>query len=215
MARELLRQVLALGVPGIAAPSANRFGRVSPTTAQHVREEFEGAVAVLDGGACEAGIESVIVDCTRGQPVLLRPGTVDRATLEQAAGQALHERDAAAPRASGTLESHYAPVAKVRLWAARDWPQAVHQAQATGLAGQMHAALALYSMVEPAGVAVPGLRWRPMPQHPREAAHELFAVLRELDAWLAQQGGGEIWVEEPPAGPQWEGVRDRLSRAAA
>ena len=215
VARELLAQTLALGVPGIAAPSANRFGRVSPTTACHVSEEFGDAVPVLEGGACEAGIESAIVDCTRGQPVLLRPGTVDRAALEHAAGQALRERDAAAPRASGTLESHYAPLAKLRLRAAGDWDQALRQVMAAWAAGRSSAALALYSTVCPDGAAVPGLLWRRMPHRPHEVAHELFAVLRELDAWLAQQGGGEIWVEEPPAGPHWEGVRDRLSRAAA
>jgi L-threonylcarbamoyladenylate synthase len=214
VARELMAQALALGVPGIAAPSANRFGRVSPTTAQHVREEFADAVPVLEGGACQAGIESAIVDCTRSQPALLRPGTVDRAALEQAAGQVLREPDADAPRASGTLESHYAPVARVRLFAAGEWESAVSQAASAGCLG-LPSALALYSTIGPAGAALAGLRWRQMPRRPQDVAHELFAVLRELDAWVAQHGGGEIWVEEPPAGPQWEGVRDRLSRAAA
>lgn len=206
MARSLLQRALALGVPGVAAPSANRFGRVSPTTAGHVHQEFGPDMAVLDGGACEAGIESAIVDCTRGRPVLLRPGTVERSALEQACGQAVGDRDAAAPRASGTLASHYAPMARVRLVAAQDLAHA----------GPGHGqALALYSKACPPQAERLGVLWRAMPSSPQAVAHELFAVLRELDDRLAHRGGGEIWVEEPPQGPEWEGVRDRLSRAAA
>ena len=108
---------------GLAGPSANRFGRVSPTTAQHVQEELGEDLLVLDGGPCMVGIESTIVDCTRGQPVLLRPGVLTRAQLEAACGQPVLDKDTPvktllktqAPRASGTLESHYAPNARVRL----------------------------------------------------------------------------------------------------
>ena len=203
MARALLQRALELGVPGVAAPSANRFGRVSPTRAEHVRDEFGPALLVLDGGACQAGIESAIVDCTRGRPVLLRPGTVDRGALEQACGQALGERDAAAPRASGTLASHYAPASRVRLVSAAHWPTPVH------------GPLALYSKACPSGAAYADVVWRAMPASPQAVAHELFAVLRDLDAALAEQCGGEIWVKEPPQGAEWDGVRDRLSRAAA
>jgi L-threonylcarbamoyladenylate synthase len=188
---------------------------VSPTKAEHVRAEFGGTVPVLDGGACEAGIESAIVDCTRAEPVLLRPGTVDRRDLERAAGMALRERDAQAPRASGTLESHYAPAAKVQLVDSRDWAHALHSRLEHRSTEASGSALALYSSVGPAGAHGVGWHWRRMPPTPGAVAHELFAVLRELDAWLDQQGGGEIWVEAPPAGPEWEGVRDRLSRAAA
>ncbi|MFM7971032.1 MAG: L-threonylcarbamoyladenylate synthase [Betaproteobacteria bacterium] len=203
VARALLQRALEMGVPGVAAPSANRFGRVSPTRAEHVYGEFGPDLLVIDGGACEAGIESAIVDCTRGRPVLLRPGTVDRGALEQACGQALGERDAAAPRASGTLASHYAPAARVRLVSAAHWPTAVP------------VPLALYSKACPGGAAYANVVWRAMPAGPQAVAHELFAVLRDLDAALAEQGGGEIWVEEPPQGAEWDGVRDRLSRAAA
>jgi len=212
VALELLGHALAVGVPGVAAPSANRFGRVSPTTAEHVREEFGDAWPVLDGGACAQGIESAIVDCTRREPALLRPGTVDRAALERALGQPLQDRGDAAPRASGTLESHYAPVAKVRLWSASDWAHALQQALAGPRSGT---ALALYSRVGPSAYGLKGLLWRQMPLRPGAVAHELFAVLREFDVGLARQGGGEIWVELPPDDPQWEGVRDRLTRAAA
>ena len=110
---------------GVAGPSANRFGRVSPTTAQHVRQEFGDGLLVLDGGPCDVGIESSIVDCTRGRPVLLRPGVLTRAQLEAACGEAVLGKDefeqqtlglvSVAPRASGTLEAHYAPNAKLRL----------------------------------------------------------------------------------------------------
>eukprot|EP00667_Euglena_gracilis_P023945 EG_transcript_27266 len=115
VATALLAAASALGVPGIAAPSANRFGRVSPTTAAHVAEEFGGAVPVLDGGACAVGIESAIVDCSRGRPVLLRPGALSRGALEVVLGEPLLDLDATAPRAPGTLPSHYAPAARVCL----------------------------------------------------------------------------------------------------
>ncbi len=100
---------LAPPMPGLAVPSANRFGRVSPTTAAHVQDEFGPALLILDGGPCAVGIESTIVDCTRGQPVLLRPGAITPAELAAVCGQAvmqpqdLADSTRAAPRASGTL----------------------------------------------------------------------------------------------------------------
>ena len=196
---------------GLAAPSANRFGRVSPSTAAHVQNEFGDALMVLDGGACEVGIESTIVDCTRGAPVLLRPGCITPAQIEAACGQALATAEQigqAAPRASGTLESHYAPRAQVRLLSAAALPQHLRE-----LAGQTDPAgggIGLWSTQEPhAGLA--GLVWREQPRDPAAAAHQLFAVLRELDAL----GVTEIWVEQVPCGAAWDGVRDRLQRAAA
>ena len=119
VAQALLTAACAHGVHGVAAPSANRFGRVSPTTAAHVVDEFAGVpddeLLVLDGGACPVGIESTIVDATRGEPVLLRPGMITAQTLSQACGLPVRERDAQAPRVSGSLVSHYAPQARVRL----------------------------------------------------------------------------------------------------
>jgi L-threonylcarbamoyladenylate synthase len=215
VARALLKSCRELGVPGVAAPSANRFGRVSPTRADHVRAEFGEAIPVLDGGACEDGIESAIVDCTRGVPVLLRPGTLSRAALEAVVGQALLDRDAAAPRASGTLASHYAPSSPVRLMRADALQDALGERVQHGLTG---GALALYSTEHP---QFPGAAdaawvvWRRMPADPITAAHDLFAGLRELDDQVRALGGGEIWVSAPPADPAWDGVRDRLSRAAA
>ncbi len=221
LAHALLVECAARGVPGVAAPSANRFGRVSPTTAAHVQEEFGGDITVLDGGACEVGIESAIVDCSRGVPVLLRPGALTREALQAAAGAELADADAAAPRASGTLEAHYAPRAKVRLMPSAALADALAiwcdaRAAAPSTAERRKSTLAVYSrtvrMPRNAGAAADlGLVVRSMPTAARAAAFELFAALREFDAL----GVGLIWVEQPPPGSDWDGVRDRLQRAAA
>ncbi len=201
VARALLAEAKALGVHGVAAPSANRFGRVSPTRAAHVESEFEGQVWVLDGGDCAVGIESSIVDCSRAHPVLLRPGVLTPAQIEAAAGEPLRAPDAQAPRASGTLAAHYAPSAVVRLLDAATLALRLGQQQ-------WPAGLAVYSRtLSP----VPGPLWRTMPGDAAAAAQQLFAVLRELD----DAGAGEIWIELPPPDVEWDGVRDRLSRAAA
>jgi L-threonylcarbamoyladenylate synthase len=192
-------------VHGLAGPSANRFGRVSPTTAQHVASEFPPDLFVLDGGATPVGIESAIVDCTRGLPVLLRPGTLTREQIEAACGERVRLPDevaGAAPRASGTLESHYAPDAKVRLMDARSLQTALD------LLGPDAKAIAVYARTVLRGSSG---QMRRMPDDPAEAARQLFAVLRDFDA----TGVKLIWVETPPEAPEWEGVRDRLRRAAA
>lgn len=206
-AQALLRAARAKGVMGVAAPSANRFGRVSPTTAAHVAEEFaalsEGELLILDGGPCPVGIESTIVDCSRGAPVLLRPGMVTPAHIEAACGLLLRERDEQAPRASGTLASHYAPRAAVRLMPAQQLQAALD------MLGKDARNIAVY-----ASQAVKSPQALPQRRRPDEAAacaQELFAVLRELDA----TGVRLIWVETPPEGAEWDGVRDRLVRAAA
>ncbi|MBU1359024.1 MAG: threonylcarbamoyl-AMP synthase [Gammaproteobacteria bacterium] len=207
VAQALLAACAERGVAGLAAPSANRFGRVSPTTAAHVQQEFGDELWVLDGGACAVGIESTIVDCSRGAPVLLRPGAITRAQIEAAAGVALSDRHALAaadPRASGTLEAHYAPTAKVRLMEARALQSAldVLGADAAHIAVWSRSALRTRSQ---------RIALRRMPDDAAAAAQQLFAVLRAFD----DQGTKLIWVETPPAGPEWEGVRDRLQRAAA
>jgi len=163
----------------VAAPSANRFGRVSPTTAAHVQSELGEELLILDGGPCSLGIESTIVDCTRGVPVLLRPGSINTEALAQACGQSVLSasefvsaatraaadgagRDAglaaantalpAAPRASGTLESHYAPRAKVRLFdaqalqtALQTWRADLGAPQAPGVSSPLATALPMAS----------------------------------------------------------------------
>ena len=192
---------------GVAAPSANRFGRVSPTTAQHVQDELGEALLVLDGGPCQVGIESTIVDCTRGVPVLLRPGAITREQIQQACGVApLSKEDLPShtPRASGTLEAHYAPAAKVRLMDAKALQTGLDLlgADAAHIAVYARAALRTQSSK---------LVMRRMPDDASAAAQQLFAALRAFD----DQGVKLIWIETPPATPEWEGVRDRLQRAAA
>ncbi|HEY2188677.1 MAG TPA: L-threonylcarbamoyladenylate synthase [Caldimonas sp.] len=206
VAHALLASAAERGVPGIAAPSANRFGRVSATTAAHVVDEFGDAadLIVLDGGAARIGIESAIVDCSTGTPVLLRPGILTRDRIESAAGAPLRSADAQAPRAPGTLASHYAPQAKLRVMETGMLKAALR------VLGSDSLKLAVYSRSIPSGVAS-GVVHRRMPARPEQAAHELFSILRELDG----EGVHLIWVEEPPPGPEWDGVRDRLSRAAA
>jgi L-threonylcarbamoyladenylate synthase len=204
VALALLRAAAALGVAGVAAPSANRFGRVSPTAAPHVVQEFGPDLLVLDGGECAVGIESAIVDCTRAEPALLRPGQIPRAVLEAALGQRLADPDAASPRAPGTLASHYAPSVPLRLF---DPVVLGHLLQSRPPEGA--ARVGVYSRL--ASAAGPGWLQREMPAAATAVAHELFAVLREFDA----AGVAAIWVERPPPDPDWDGVRDRLQRAAA
>jgi len=204
VARALLRAAAARGVAGVAAPSANRFGRISPTRAEHVREEFGDDLLVLDGGDCEMGIESAIVDCTRAAPALLRPGVLTRAQIEAVLGERLRQPGSDAPRASGTLEAHYAPRAKLRLMPAPELRVALEVLPKSSVNP-----VAVYSRTVVPGRGVRAAR--AMPDNPVSAAHELFAALRELDA----SGASLIWVEAPPDDPAWEGVRDRLRRAAA
>ena len=196
---------------GVAGPSANKFGRVSPTTAQHVAQEFGEALMVLDGGPCSVGIESSIVDCTRTQPVLLRPGVLTREQLSAACGQpvlsadeAASEVEKAAPRASGTLESHYAPNATVRLMDA----SAIQTALDVLGADAAHIAVYARSIVRIASTKV---LYRRMPNDALATAQQLFAVLREFDA----QGVKLIWIEPVPDAVAWDGVRDRMARASA
>ena len=206
VAQALLEACAELGVPGVAGPSANRFGRVSPTTAQHVHDEFGDDLLVIDGGACEVGIESTIVDCSRGAPVLLRPGVITRAQIEAACGEKVSDRDVLDtpdPRASGTLEAHYAPNAKVRLMDAKTL-----QAWLDVL-GANAAHIAVWARA-PMRTRSQRLLLRRMPDEAAASAQQLFAVLRAFDA----QGAKLIWIETPPDTPEWEGVKDRLQRAS-
>ena len=229
-AQAVLQVAQGLGVHGVAAPSANRFGRVSPTQAAHVMTEFAAmdghALKVLQGGPCVVGIESTIVDATRGEPVVLRPGMVSAAQIQQVCGQAV--RDAGetmgnrpAPKASGTLASHYAPQAKVRLMDTGTLKAAVDMLANTPPPPNQRPKVAVYAH-SPCGLAacasgegVPAQRgsvwWRPMPQSAAACARELFAALRTFD----ELGVQLIWVEAVPTDPAWDGVRDRLQRASA
>jgi L-threonylcarbamoyladenylate synthase len=188
---------------GLAAPSANRFGHVSPTTAEHVREEFGEALAlVLDGGPCEVGIESTIVDLSRDTPRVLRPGRIDDAALAEVLHCAVaHGADAASPRVPGVLATHYAPRTPAELLPRVALAARVDRARAGG-----ETALVLAIGTLPAGVD--GLA---LPAEARDYARHLYAALRRLDA----EGADRILIEQPPAGSAWAAVNDRLSRAAA
>jgi len=199
LAQALLR---AFG-SGIAAPSANRFGRISPTTAADVQEELGNAVdVILDGGACDVGIESTIVDLSSGIPRLLRPGGIARDELEAVMHAAVGAADSRSPRASGTLAAHYAPAVRMLLIEPEDLERALRDhANADDVA-------VLARRSQPAGVDVS--LWRAGALDARTYAHDLYATLRELD----RSGNALLIVEAPPAGAQWEAVRDRLQRAA-
>lgn len=195
--------LLAAFGAGIAAPSANRFGRVSPTTAAHVREDLGGDVdLVLDGGPCAVGIESTIVDASGAAPVILRPGQVSASDIERVAGVAPAKPAGSAPRSPGTLAAHYAPRRPLQLVRAADW-EAVLRRQS----GKRLAAMSFRS--EP-----PGLRcsdWVLAASEPERFAHDLYANLRRLDASDCEI----ILVEAPPGDAPWTGVNDRLARAAS
>jgi L-threonylcarbamoyladenylate synthase len=200
MAQELLRAFARIGSGAIAAPSANRFGHVSPTTADHVRDEFGAGLFILDGGACEVGLESTIVDLSRGAPVLLRPGAVTREDIARVMGVVPRDRDAGAPRAPGTLDAHYAPQTAMALVSA----QALDM-QLRSLTNV--AVLALHEAPYSARVTT----WIAAGDDPVRYGHDLYANLRKLD----EAGAKRILVEAPPRTMDWEAVNDRLERAAA
>ncbi len=194
------------GKGGVAAPSANKFGAVSPTLARHVRDEFDadGSVAmVLDGGASQVGIESTIVDLSRlatHGPVLLRPGHISAEAIAAVIDRMPSAPDAAAPRASGTLESHYAPHTPVAMQDGALLRQTLVELAAKG----RKVALIHYTEMPPTHAA------ERLPAAPGGFAHALYAALRAMD----NQGADVILVEAPPQGGDWLGVNDRLRRAA-
>lgn len=211
VAQALLRDFKA-GRGGIAAPSANRFGHVSPTLAQHVRDEFRDAPllsCVLEGGQSAVGIESTILDLSRGTPVLLRPGHVDSLQIAEVLGVMPALPDAAAPRASGTLASHYAPRTPLVMVATDELAAILSNVQKAG----RRVALMHHSGIENIGAssdAVAAIARAVMPGEPVGYAHDLYAALRRLD----QCGADLILVETLPDSAPWQAVGDRLKRAA-
>jgi L-threonylcarbamoyladenylate synthase len=188
------------------------FGRVSPTTAAHVASEFGEGLRIVDGGACDVGIESTIVDCTREGPVLLRPGVLTAPQLSAACGTPVRlpaVAEADAPRASGTLASHYAPTARVRLMEAAELQAALHDLRTETTQAATVAVWSRHSLQIDAALSGRVLPCA-MPQDAAACAHVLFAQLRAFD----HQGVAQIWIERPPQTPEWEGVLDRLTRAA-
>lgn len=193
---------------GLAAPSANRFGRISPTTAAHVRDEFAEALPlVLEGGACQVGIESTILDLSGEWPRILRPGAISAEQIEQVIGQRPQGREADAanvPRVSGALAAHYAPrtpmkrIATERL---RDFLNAYRHS------GRYCAVLA---HSQPPLADCPH-RWCMLPADPAGYAHALYAALRDADT----SGASLIVLEALPLTEDWTAVNDRLGRALA
>lgn len=207
---------------GIAAPSANRFGRISPTTAAHVQEELGDKVAmVLDGGACALGIESTILDFSRDVPEILRPGAITADDIASVIGRRPQVRGAmeegtraaassdtgaqtAVPRVSGALAAHYAPRTPLRLVRAA---QLVEEAAILAGEGSRVAVLA-HGEPDPHDAR---LIWQAASPDPAPYAHDLYARLRELDTL----GADFILIEALPTGPAWQAIADRLGRAAA
>lgn len=193
---------------GIAAPSANRFGHLSPTTAAHVASELGGAVAmILDGGACKVGIESTIVDLSRGTPRILRPGMIETAHIARVIGD-VHDsainQSEVVPRVSGSLDAHYAPRTPMQMVPADELFPAVFAAIADG---KRLAVLASISAPE----SLDELVWRTASSSSTDFARALYAELHALDALSCDL----ILVQQPPETSPWLAVSDRLRRAVA
>lgn len=195
LALQLLSEFAKIGGKGIAAPSANRFGQVSPTTANAVLEEIgiflDSEDLILDGGPCEIGLESTIIDCTGTQPKILRPGAITIEEIENATGLRVESVDKSEIRVSGSLQMHYAPKAEVLL--------DVEPKLGDGF-------IALAEVATPEGV----IRLA-SPKSVEAYAHDLYAALREGDA----KGLMRIVVIQPEGGGIAIAIRDRLKRAAA
>jgi len=191
-------ELLAAFGGGVAAPSANRFGAVSPTTASHVLADLGTDVdLVLEGGATQVGIESTILDLSGDAPVLLRPGHISRQQLQEALGTEVGEKSAASPRHSGGLERHYAPRTPARLVPTHELDREIERL------GDKVAVLAFSRPDERVDY------WLRMPRDAQAYARKLYAALRELDS----TGCEAILIEAPPEGADWTAVLDRLRRA--
>ncbi len=201
LALELLREFN----DGIAAPSANRFGRISPTTAQHVRDDLGTRVSlILDGGPCQVGIESTIVDLSGATPRILRPGMLSASDMARVLGDTPLAAEAAPAtiRVSGNLEAHYAPRTPLVLCPGEYLTATLQD----GIAQQLRiAVLATF----PAPFDHHDLHWKVAPADPAGFARDLYAQLRELDAL-----GCDRIVVQLPVGAVWQAIHDRLKRAA-
>ena len=197
------RALLSAFGRGIAAPSANRFGHVSPTTAAHVAADLDDAPAmIVDGGSCDVGIESTIVGFRGDDAVLLRPGAIGVDELTRVLGHSPQAPDTAAPRVSGSRTSHYAPHTPASLLRAdalrAELTQLLERDEAVAVLGRT-----IQRPDDFSGV------WIAAPRDPADYARELYADLRALDAANADT----ILIESPPEDPPWLAVRDRLIRA--
>jgi len=185
---------------GVAAPSANRFGRISPTTAQHVRDEFGDAVpVVLDGGECEVGIESTIIDLSSKQPRLLRPGMISQDEIEAVIGPIASNADIASPRVSGSLAAHYAPRTPMQMLSRNSLLAEYSRIAEQGLHCE---ALCLDELPD-------GIKGLSLDNEYHAYAHGLYAAMRELDSRNADM----LLIEQIPQSSEWLAVNDRLNRA--
>jgi L-threonylcarbamoyladenylate synthase len=201
VAQQLLR---AFG-GGIAAPSANRYGRVSPTRADHVREEFGDSVrVVLDGGDCKLGLESTIVSCVDTVPRVLRPGSITLSELRAVVPEIQGRAEGEAPRVPGSDVKHYAPSTPLSIVQSRKLEEVVTQLTAD------HERVAVLAM-RPPRVANKFMTWINAGRRAEVYGREMYVNLRTLD----KSGAHEILVEEVPAGEAWDAIRDRLRRAAS
>jgi L-threonylcarbamoyladenylate synthase len=201
----MAQQLLTAFGGGIAAPSANRYGKLSPTRAEHVREELGDTVKViLDGGECQIGLESTIVSF-EGQAVrLLRPGAVTAAQIRQVVGELLIGADLESPRVPGGTPSHYAPTTPMAIV-----PSGEVDAHAASLSegGRRVAVLAQRLPLK----SHKYVTWINAGRRPEQYGHDLYANLRTLDKAGCQQ----ILVQDVPDGEAWDAIRDRLRRAAS
>lgn len=204
VAQELLREFGG----GIAAPSANRFGRISPTCVRHVREELGTAPdLVLDGGDCLVGLESTIISLEGDRPILLRPGGISLAELNQVVGEEvvfLRQPDWS-QRAPGSHASHYAPLTPAFVVSVVELPAVV---RCEAECGYKVAILCFSETVPP---VCPSAKCLLMPDDPVGYARELYSALRRLDA----AGYDRILIEAPPESEPWRAVRDRIQRATS
>jgi len=204
-AHPMAQQLLTAFGGGIAAPSANRYGRVSPTRAEHVRDEFGSSIRmILDGGECKLGLESTIVACLDGAVRLLRPGAVTLSQLQRVVGEVLVDSSATTPRVPGSQRSHYAPSTPLTVVSGDDLERVVVSMVESGQR------VAVLAMRPPLGT-YPLLTWINAGQRPEAYAHVLYAHLRTLD----KAGCARILVQEVPGDERWDAARDRLQRAAA
>jgi L-threonylcarbamoyladenylate synthase len=201
----MAQQLLTAFGGGIAAPSANRYGHLSPTRAEHVREEFGAAVRViLDGGDCMLGLESTIVACLDGKVQLLRPGAITLSELERVVGEVVTETSMQTPRVPGSSGAHYAPTTPLSVVPGGELEELVASLTQSG---QRIGVLALQPPLGTYRLTT----WINGGQRPANYAHDLYAHLRVLD----RAGCARILVQEVPADERWDAAYDRLHRAAA
>lgn len=189
---------------GLAAPSANRFGRISPTTSDAVREELGSTVdMILEGGQCAVGVESTIVDISSGSPVILRPGMISKAAIESVLQQPLGDPLQPVPRVSGSHESHYAPMTMTQLIETKQIPLFIEKIDVNDLP-------LAFLLVKTKLLPREQIEYISMSTDPVQYAHDLYFILRELD----KKQYKKIIIESVPLSSEWEAIRDRLQRAS-